>query len=247
MHTKPFIAVSTQFESDPERYSLRSDYVAMLADAGAQACILPSFGDAAALEQALSRFDGLMIPGGDDIDPRTYGSVPMGSARQDGGTFNPQRDLAERNLITAAVRLDMPFLGICRGMQMACVTFGGTLIQDISTCVPGALDHWQNADPALASHSVEVDDTSLLGGIVDRTKFRVNSLHHQCVDDAGAGCIPCAFSEDGLVEAVCRPSSRFFLGVQWHPEMSRAAHSSKAIANAFVSACVEYARMRDPR
>ncbi len=242
MRPIPLIAISTQFESDPDRCSLRREYIDALAHLGADACILPSTADGNALARMLSRFDGLLIPGGDDIDPSAYGEAPLGIVD---GMTNPDRDRAERDLIVAAERMDMPFLGICRGMQMANVTFGGTLIQDISTCMPGCLDHWQHAHPSLASHSIEIAADSLLESATGRTKMRVNSLHHQCVNELGHGCLACAFSEDGLVEALCRPSSKFFLGVQWHPESTRAEDPSRAIFHAFTQACADYAQQRE--
>ncbi len=246
MPGKPHIAISTQFESEPERFSLRREYVEMVEEAGGLPSIIPAAYDAASLQEVLIRFDGLLIPGGDDIDPRTYGCTPLASHGRDAMRFDPERDRAERDLIIAAERLDMPFLGICRGMQMANVAYGGTLVQDIPSCIPGSLDHWQHADASLASHAVDVVEKSRLSEVIGRRRIRVNSLHHQCIEELGAGCVACAFSEDGLVEALCRPSSSYFLGVQWHPESNRANESSRAIANSFVAACAQYARSRRP-
>ena len=183
--------------------------VAHVRDAGAVALLLPP-GDPDAVDMILARVDAVIVTGGAfDIHPSHYGQAVR--ARLD--RVEEERTALELTLARAAAARGVPLLGICGGMQALAVALGGTLVQDIGTDVPGALEHEQPTDPATAWHPLLADAkwAALFGNAV-------NSTHHQAVADAGplpvVGRAP-----DGVTEAVALPGHPFCLGVQWHPEL----------------------------
>lgn len=212
--------------------------VLRLRRAGADVVVLPPLaGDPEALAAALfgapdraGPVHGLLISGGAfDIHPRHYGQ-PV-AARLD--RTDEDRTALELGLARAALRRDLPLLGICGGMQVLAVAAGGSLVQDIQTADPDALDHEQDTDPAEPAHTVLVDD-DLCQRIFDASTLFVNSTHHQAVAPGGplrvAGVAP-----DGSVELARLPGAAFALGVQWHPELLNDAASDRLFA-ALVSA-----------
>lgn len=207
--------------------------VARLRRAGADVIVLPPLaGDPDALAEALFGGDGrpgpvrgLLISGGAfDIHPRHYGQ-PV-SARLD--RTDEDRTALELGLARAALRRDLPLLGVCGGMQVLAVAAGCALIQDIQTADPRALDHEQPTDPATPAHAVHVEDDDCAAIFGDRT-LQVNSTHHQAVAPGGplrvAGTAP-----DGTVELVRLPGAAFALGVQWHPELLEDSPSDRLFA-----------------
>jgi putative glutamine amidotransferase len=159
----------------------------------------------------LSRMDGLIIAGGADIDPSCYGasrSPATGPARSD-------RDGSERTLVELAIRMGVPLLGVCRGMQMLNVVLGGTLHQHLPDEV-GNTDHLP-VPGTFGRVPVKVAPGSRFAGIVGE-QVEVHCHHHQSVDRLGEGLVPVAWAGDGTVESVELPGETFFVGVQWHPE-----------------------------
>lgn len=178
-----------------------------LQHAGAQVILLPP-GDPG-IVAILDRVDGLVVTGGAfDIDPRHYRQPIL--MRHDG--IDEARTGTELALAREAFRRNLPYLGICGGMQIMAVAGGGSLIQDIKTTFPDALDHEQPTDPAIPYHPIEAASgyAALLGD-------RVNSTHHQAIAELGP-LKAIAHAPDGIIEAVVHPDMRFALGVQWHPE-----------------------------
>lgn len=158
--------------------------------------------------------DGLLLPGGGDIDPSRYGQTPAGSEEPD-----PARDAAELELVREFVGWGKPILGICRGIQMLNVALGGDLIQDI----PTAPAH--RHDPVIGDqvHQVKAVPGSFLARLYGET-FAVNSAHHQALGKVAPGLRVAARSlEDEVVEAVEWPEKKIY-GVQWHPERMSFAH-----------------------
>ena len=169
----------------------------------------------------LAGFDGLVLQGGSDVAPASYGETPLrpewaGDAR---------RDQYEMRYIRAAMDLDLPILGVCRGLQILNVAFGGTLYQDIASQRDGAQVHrdWERYDKV--EHDITVEPGSWLSGFAPAPTARVNSVHHQGVKDLGRGLVVEARSiPDGIVEAVrYEPEGEtgdapFIYAVQWHPE-----------------------------
>ncbi len=172
-------------------------------------------------EEVLSRFDGLLLLGGGDVDPFLYDTEPH--ERLYG--VNRERDLLEMSLCTAAASMAIPTLAICRGIQIANVAFGGSLHQHLPDL--GITDHGlPQEDDGYAKHEVTIDEGSRLAGICGAGRIGVNSSHHQAVDRIGDGLTPVARSDDSLVEALER-SDGWFVAVQWHPEQTAPDESSQ--------------------
>jgi putative glutamine amidotransferase len=194
-----------------------SDYVESIRRAGGEPIeVVPGVEK---VEHILARVDGLMLTGGGDVDPRLYGEEPV-------ATFEPAeegRDAFEIELSRAAVASGIPFLAICRGMQVLNVAMGGTLIQDIPSQVQGALDHSIREPRHHIAHEVWVAKGSKLATLLadhmeDGETCHVNSRHHQSVKRAAAGFDVTATSPDGVIEAMEKPDAPYCIAVQWHPE-----------------------------
>ena len=181
---------------------------------------------------AVTQCHGLLIPGGDDVDPKLYGQEKSEKC----GPKNPLRDQLDPALLKAFLPTGKPIIGICRGMQMLNVHLGGTLHQDIKDLQK--LCHQGSVWKARPSHGVFVEADSKLRKILSKDRLAVNSIHHQAVDVLGRGLKVVARSEDGIPEAVELEGHPFCLAVQWHPEiLFRKCPESRAILQAFVDAC----------
>jgi putative glutamine amidotransferase len=170
-------------------------------------------------EHILARVDGLMLTGGGDVDPALYREAPHATFQ----AAETGRDAFEIALARAAVASGIPFLAICRGMQVLNVALGGTLIQDIPSQVPGALEHSVLQPRFQIAHEVWVSKGSRLSALLadhmeDGETCHVNSRHHQSVKQAGKGFEVTATSPDGVIEAMEKPDAPFCVAVQWHPE-----------------------------
>jgi putative glutamine amidotransferase len=188
-------------------------------------------------DELLHRIDGLIVSGGVDMDPASYGAQPHPETKG----WTTQRDAFELSLVRRAAEIDMPVLGVCRGMQVLNVAFGGTLLQHLPETfghhehrrVPGSFDE--------ADHDVRLVPGSLAAAATGELLHTTKSHHHQGVDVVGEGLVVTGTSAiDELVEAIELPDRRFVLGVQWHPEAD--AHSP--VIGALVAAAAEY---RDAR
>jgi putative glutamine amidotransferase len=201
---------------DLQAFLLPRMYVDAVQRAGGAAVLLPV--DPAWIEdpdELLDRLDGLMLAGGSDIDPQAYGAAPHPATA---GTV-PERDAFELALTRRALERDLPFLGICRGMQMMNVATGGTLIQHLPES-HGHEDHRRvSGSFDGADHDVRLDPGSLAARAAGDELHATKSHHHQGVDRVGDGLVVTGWSVlDDLPEAIERPDRRFALGVQWHPE-----------------------------
>ena len=167
---------------------------------------------------ALDGLAGLVLSGGGDIDPSLYGEAPHETFSAD----TPGRDQFELALARAALDRACPILAICRGVQVLNVSAGGTLVQDIASQIPGALDHQVRTTPSTIAHEVWVSaGTKLAQLMADRLEsdvLLVNSRHHQAVKQVAAGFVATATAPDGVIEAIERPDLPYCVGVQWHPE-----------------------------
>jgi putative glutamine amidotransferase len=159
-------------------------------------------------DELLGLIDGLILAGGSDIDPGSYGAQPQPETRS---TW-PERDRFELGMGTRALERDMPVLGICRGMQMLNVIQGGTLNQHLG------LELHRHTPGAFTDHGVRIEPGSLAERVVGGEHTEVKSAHHQGLDELGEGVVATGYADDGLVEAIELPDRTFAVGVLWHPE-----------------------------
>ncbi len=193
-------------------------YLEALDRAGADgAMLMPSALDAASAAQRLSRFDGVVLVGGGDVDPAHYGEERHESVAH----VNPARDGFELPLVLAAIDSGLPTLAICRGVQILNVALGGSLHQHISDLSDlAAHRHPEGSEGVL--HAVRIQEGSRLAKAMGASEAQTFSHHHQALDRLGAGLTPVAWAEDGLLEAV-EHDSGWIVGVQWHAEATAAA------------------------
>src|SRR5262245_31935414 len=209
------------------RLQVPEPYVRCVEAAGGLPILLP-VADPERAREYLALVDGLLLIGGDDVDPALYDAEP----HPDLGPVDRARDLFEIALTQAAARSGMPTFGICRGAQVMNVAFGGTLHQHIPDTVPGALSHGEGYDE---SHEVTLTPGCRLAAVVGAERLSVNSHHHQAIDQPGKDFVVTARSPDGVVEGAEAPGRPFLLGVQWHPERMD-ADSTRRLFRAFVDA-----------
>ena len=217
-----------RMSTDPEPTVAQSKYIESLARAGAGMHWVELSDPEQAAQDALT-CDGLLLPGGGDMDPKFYGQARIPAC----GEPNLLRDAAEPLLLRAFLAADKPVLGICRGIQVMNAVLGGDLYQDIKP-----FEHLPHNDHWTKVHTVTVRRGTLLSRILGQDTVLVNSQHHQAVDRVAPGFTLAALSEDGIVEAIEKPDARFCLGVQWHPEwLSDADPAMQGLFDAFVNAC----------
>jgi putative glutamine amidotransferase len=212
---RPIIGISsdvqlTTFGAWTEESALvPTDYTRAVEQAGGRALLIPPSDDG--VEETLDVLDGLVLSGGSDLDPASYGQDPHPETK---GVIEA-RDRAELALLRGALERDMPVLAVCRGSQILNVGLGGDLVQHLPEVV-GHDDH-KHTPGQYADHDVSVDSDTRLGALLgDRAP--VKSHHHQGFGRIGSGLRESAHAEDGTVEALEDPSRRFALGVLWHPE-----------------------------
>ncbi len=215
---RPIIGITADIEGN--RLKLNRNYAEAIENAGACPVLLAPSRNAADI--AL-RIDGILVSGGSDLHPSYYNE-----------DINYEIKIVERDrsdfefaIIHEIIKSKKPVLGICYGMQLINVAFGGSLYQDIKQQVPAAIGHREGW------HTIKVSDNKF----IDRGKFKVNSSHHQAVKVIGQRLNAIAFSADGIVEAVCSEDYPFLLGAQWHPERMKDSLSEK-IFRAFVEAAI---------
>lgn len=217
-----------RMSTDPEPTVAQSKYIESLARAGAGMRWVELSDPEQAVQDALT-CDGLLLPGGGDMDPKFYGQARIPAC----GEPNLLRDAAEPLLLRAFLAADKPVLGICQGIQVMNAVLGGDLYQDIKP-----FEHLPHNDHWAKVHTVTVRRGTLLSRILGQDTVLVNSQHHQAVDRVAPGFTLAALSEDGIVEAIEKPDARFCLGVQWHPEwLSDADPAMQGLFDAFVNAC----------
>ncbi len=214
--SQPAIALTatTEVLRDVLRTRLNAAYSRAARAAGLRPFILPVLA-AADADAMLEGMDGLILTGGEDIAPAHYGERPHPTV----GDVHSGRDEFELALVRAAYARRLPTFAICRGVQIANVAFGGSLVQDIPSQVPGALAHASGQGRGDRTHAVRLAPGSRLATALGDSELSVNSSHHQSIARVAAGLVATAHAPDGVVEGVeWNGDDWWMLGVQWHPE-----------------------------
>lgn len=211
---KPVIGIPAPVSAENRCVTLKRDYVRAVEEAGGLALLIPADEVRDNAAQWLSICNGLVLPGGGDIAPRFYGEDPIPQLT----STDRARDAAEFALCRMAMKIQTPVLGICRGVQVMNVAFGGTLWQDLLAQKGKIICHKQDA--AMRSelfHRLILSPDSLLTHVMGKGEHECNSYHHQAVRKVAPGFRAAAAAPDGTIEAIEHENGRM-LGVQWHPE-----------------------------
>lgn len=199
---------------DIKKEYVNEKYVSAVARNGGLPVILPVCSDPEELRVTLSRCDGLLLPGGEDVDPSLYGEGPHRCL----GEIHPSHDRFAIAALHLSEELRLPCLGICKGMQLMAVCSGGALYQDMYSQMEGdVLLHCQRGQRDYLVHQITVRPDSRLSQILGQERTEVNSMHHQSVRTLGPGLTASAWAGDGVIEALEDPQG-LWVGVQWHPE-----------------------------
>ena len=226
---RPLIAVTTQTLQSidgipaglPQSVVMNQRYYHAVSLVGAVPCLVPLFDDdEATLRELFERVDGILVPGGVDMHPSTYGETPHPRL----GNVDPARDRTEMLMAKWCVEGKKPYLGLCRGAQVLNVAQGGSLWQDLDAQFDGAIKHDYYPNSGFArdhlAHEVSIAPSSRLHRAMEVDTIKVNSMHHQGLKTIGRGLTATAVAPDGLVEAVeLDDETAFVVGVQWHPEV----------------------------
>jgi putative glutamine amidotransferase len=219
-------------EAGRDEMVLGFHYMRAVARAGGLPVVMAP-GDGAGAVELVERIDGLLLPGGPDIEPAAYGQEPD---PQLGPTW-PEVDRFEIAVERAAAARGIPVLAICRGMQLLNVARGGTLFQHLPDHVGDDVVHRRaKLDDPVAEHPVRVEPGSLLARSLGREEAVVNSYHHQAPDRVAESLRAVAFAPDGVVEGLEDPDAEFVLGVQWHAEAMQDHAEQAALFDAYVAA-----------
>lgn len=249
---RPLILVSPSVETKGTEFadmslSLSLPYERALLGAGLLPWPVLSLNSPQAVAECVSRADGILLTGGEDVDPRLYSPRMKPRLRKkciltpDGG----QRDWRELMLVREVLKQRKPLLAICRGHQVLNVALGGTLVADIPSQIKGALNHRRMDRRSAIVHEVSLTPGGLLSKITGKRNLGVNSTHHQAVDRVAGVLDVAAQSADGVVEAMqLKPEAGsllpFLLSVQFHPERLTDRHAEhRAIFAAFAQACAK--------
>jgi putative glutamine amidotransferase len=238
--TAPLIGV-TSYRSvrndSATTYQVSQPYIDAILRAGGIPLVIPTSMPVDRLDELFFHLSGVMLTGGADINPDLFGGKPH-SAVYD---IDEIRDTLEIHLVKKASEAGLPFLGICRGIQVINVALDGTLYTDIRDQVPGALkhDHYPNIPRDYLAHSITIEPNCSLAEILGATEVEVNSLHHQAIEKLAPSLRPLAYSPDQLVEAVELPGHPFGFGVQWHPESLPALPAQQRIFKSFIRAAAK--------
>lgn len=226
---RPIIGITTynkRFSDNPiiDICGTMCDYKNAILKSGGIPLMLPLGLDSAAVDQIMDMIDGVLLPGGGDINPTCY-IHQNGDRKNDSWPplrgVDDSRDAMEVDIILKALARDMPMLAVCRGHQMLNVALGGTLWQDLNSQRPSTVVHDNGGQGILRTelpHRVKVEEGSTLAQLLGTTETLVNSIHHQGIKRLADRLVPVAWSDDDLIEGMEIPDRRFMVSVQWHPE-----------------------------
>lgn len=197
-----------------KRSYVNNDYVQAVLLGGGVPLIIPVSTDEEVIEAQLRNVDGIILSGGEDVNPLLFGEEPNEFI---GETMN-ERDTFDLTLIKYAIKMKKPILGICRGCQILNVALGGDLYQDCSQAENYKVSHIQKCNTTQGSHTIDIEKESYLYSIFGEKEI-VNSYHHMSIKNMADEFKVVAKSKDGIIEAIESNNELFILGVQWHPEM----------------------------
>ena len=209
------VTASIRPDGDTSRVRLTAAYVTALENAGLVPLIVPPLSNDRAAAAVLDSVSGLVLTGGEDVDPARYGEQRHEKVR----SINPARDATEAALVEEAKARGLPVLAICRGIQILNVALGGTLVQDIATQCKTDIGHDEDGPRDSRSHEISVEPGSLIAEAIGTEHLSVNSFHHQSVKRVADGMRVTARSPDGVIEGIESTDRRWWvMAVQWHPE-----------------------------
>lgn len=246
MPTRPLIGVVPLVDYKLQSLWMLPGYMDGIMEAGGTPVMMPLTDDPQAIGQLVDMCDGILVTGGQDVAPDMYGQRASDAYADMNPEFSPELDRMESVLVPAALKADVPMLGICRGIQILNVVLGGTLWQDLPTEVPSDVEHHMPNPPYdLLGHQVDLVPGTPLADLMEAAgegdRIAVNSYHHQAIHDVAPDLAVMARADDGVVEAVYRPASRFCWAVQWHPEfLHKVDPRSRMIFKAFVDAAARH-------
>lgn len=210
---RPLIGISTNI--GPKRIAVNTAYVQSVILCGGIPYMIPVTDKVEVLRQIVSRLDGIVFTGGEDIQPHYYGDGPHEKLEE----VNPARDTFELTLMKMATDRNIPILGICRGLQLMNIAFGGTLYQDLPTQHPSTINHRQEEPGTAPTHTAAIVKGSKLAEIIKQKELSVNTFHHQAIKQLAPGFKAVAWSPDSVIEAIEAYPVRPIMGVQFHPEI----------------------------
>lgn len=216
---KPIIGILCDIDKDAKkdspRYFVKSNYVSAIREAGGVPLIIPPLKDENDLTKSLNLIDGLLIPGGDDIDPKYFNEKPHPSIT----LTDPEIMEFQLEFCRKAIGKDLPVFGICAGHQIINIACGGNIYQDIPSQYSNPIKHKRDEDEKQdPTHNIKIERSTKLYNIFQKDEILVNSTHHQALRDIAEGFIVTARSEDEIIEAIESKKHNFVIGVQWHPE-----------------------------
>jgi putative glutamine amidotransferase len=225
---------------------LQKSYVDAIQSAGGLPVMIPSDIQENGWKNLVDRLDGILFPGGGDIAIEYFHGTPHPAVYG----IESARDAIELGLVREAIASQVPFLGICRGLQVVNVAMGGTLYTHIPDQLPHSLVHDYPGEDSIKSrtallHPVSIEAGSHLAKVLGRTGLLVNSLHHQGIQDVAPAAVAVAHAPDGLVEGIELPEHPFGMAVQWHPEWLTDQEPIRSLFKAFVDAAAEYRKKKD--
>jgi putative glutamine amidotransferase len=232
----------------PSSWVMNQRYFHAATAAGAVPWMIPLLDDDLPTLRAIyERLDGVLIPGGVDINPAEYGE----SVRPECGNLDPARDLVELQLVRWAIAEGKPVLGLCRGLQIINVSQGGTMWQDLAS--QNSAFHKHDFFPTAGferdhiAHEVTVVEGSRLSQMLDCVRCPVNSMHHQGIKTLGRDLLVSATADDGLIEAIEGRNDGFCIGVQWHPEVFEMTDpQTRQLFGAFIDAAATWSAANQP-
>ena len=240
----PKIGLTMRLELETRRFYLGRDYCEAIENFGAIPMHIGLIPKKEHIREVVNNLDGILLPGSDtDIDPLRFDEEPHPKLKK----IIFEKEETDLLILEEAEKIGLPVLCICFGMQVLNVSRGGTLIQDIETQISDPLKHEQGIPYDRNSHSLDIEENSLLSRLITSSeKVKVNSHHHQAVKKVGNNLKATAWAKDGVIECLeDERADRFVFAVQWHPEWSwKTDELSKNIFQNFVKSAEEFATNR---